>query len=167
MSAIQVVGDINAVKNAIAIISARLRESQHRDRSQYGRLHSSDQSFSLDDDFVSPPMSNPQRRSSIDGPTFGSQLSTSSRNNSFDGYPSNYNPMVDKSQPFPGEDLVFRILCPIDRVDSVIGQSNGIMELLQNEIGVDVKVTDPDVGSNEQIIIVSSDEVGYCQRIIH
>lgn len=155
---VQVVGDVNAVKNAIAIISARLRESQHRDRSQYGRLHSSDQSFSLDDDFVTSPMSNPQRRSSIDGPTFGSRLSASSRNNSFDGYPSDYNPMVDKSQPFLGEDLVFRILCPIDRVDSVIGQSNGIIELLQNEIGVDVKVTDPDVGSNEQIIIVSSDE---------
>jgi len=31
--------------------------------------------------------------------------------------------------------------------------------LLQNEIGVDVKVTDPVLGSNEQIIIISSEEV--------
>ena len=36
---LQVVGDVNAVKNAIAIISSRLRESQHRDRGHFhGRI---------------------------------------------------------------------------------------------------------------------------------
>jgi hypothetical protein len=45
------------------------------------------------------------------------------------------------------------------QVTSVVGEADGILELLQNEIGVDVKVTDPVLGSNEQIIIISSEEV--------
>lgn len=59
------------------------------------------------------------------------------------------------------EDLVFRILCPNDRVDSVVGESNGIMDILQNEIGVDVKVSEVVDGSDERIVIISSDEVLY------
>lgn len=68
-------------------------------------------------------------------------------------------PVNDNMMPFYGEDLVFRILCPIDKVDSVIGESNGIIELLRNDVGVDIKVSDPVTGSNEQILIISSEEV--------
>jgi len=57
------------------------------------------------------------------------------------------------------EDLVFRILCPVDKVDTVAGESDGIIELLQNEIGVDVKILNPVASSDEQVIIISSDEV--------
>nr|POF12052.1 rna-binding kh domain-containing protein rcf3 [Quercus suber] len=53
---------------------------------------------------------------------------------------------------------MFQILCPIDKVDSVVGEANGILELLRNEIGVDVKVTDLVVGLDEQIIIISLEE---------
>ncbi|KAL0005520.1 hypothetical protein SO802_013081 [Lithocarpus litseifolius] len=67
-------------------------------------------------------------------------------------------PMVYHVQPYYGEDIVFRILCPIDKVDSVVGEVDGILELLRNEIGVDVKVTDPVVDSDEPIIIISSEE---------
>ncbi|KAA8540061.1 hypothetical protein F0562_026753 [Nyssa sinensis] len=164
---VQVVGDMNAVKNAIAIISSRLRESQHRDRSHFhGRLHSPERFFPPDDDFI-PHMNNTPRRMSVDGATFGSRLSaglTSIRNNNYSSRPSGYPvesgaaPVADNAQLFPGEDLVFRILCPIDKVDCVVGESDGIIELLQNEIGVDVKVADPVAGSDEQIIIISSEE---------
>ncbi|KAE8727369.1 hypothetical protein F3Y22_tig00005465pilonHSYRG00118 [Hibiscus syriacus] len=159
---VQVVGDANAVKNAIAIISSRLRESQHRDRSNFhGRMHSPEW-FSPDDDYI-PPVNNTSRKSSMDG-SFGSRMSTMNyRGNNYSSRPSGFieagtAPMANGGQPLYGEDLVFRILCPIDKVDSVFGEPDGIVDLLQNEIGVDVKVADPVVGSDEQIITISSEE---------
>lgn len=155
----QVVGDINNVKNAISIISARLRESQHRDRSHFhGRLHSPDRFFP-DEDFIP----HPGRRPSIEGPRFSG---SNYRNNNYGPRSSSYAndagavPMPDSAQPYYGEDLVFRMLCPLDRIERVIGESEGIVELLQNEIGVDIKVADPVAGSDEQVIIIASDEVG-------
>lgn len=144
-----------------------MRESQHRDRSHFhGRLQSPERFFPPDDDFV-PHMNNAGRRSAMDGASFGSRLPASNnRGNSYGSRSSGYAnepgsaPMADNlQQPFYGEDLVFRILCPVDKVDSVVGESDGIIDLLQNEIGVDVKVTDPVAGSDERIIIISSEEV--------
>lgn len=160
----QVVGDVNAVKNALVIISSRLRESQHRDRSHFhGRVHSPERFFSPDDDYV-PHVTSGSRRSSVDGASFGSRGSnTNSRNNN---HPSlsyamepGAAPVVDDAQGFYGEELVFRILCPVEKVDLIIGESDGIVEFLQSEVGVDVKVTDPVGGSDEQIIIITSEEV--------
>ncbi|XP_039022873.1 RNA-binding KH domain-containing protein RCF3-like [Hibiscus syriacus] len=158
----QVVGDANAVKNAIAIISSRIRESQHRDRSNFhGRMHSLEW-FSPDDDYI-PPINNTSRKSSMDG-SFGSRMSTMNyRGNNYSSRPSGFieagtAPMADSGQALYGEDLVFRILCPIDKVDSVFGEPDGIIDLLQNEIGVDVKVADPVAGSDEKIITISSEE---------
>lgn len=162
---VQVVGEANCVKNAVATISSRLRESQHRDRSHFqGRLHSPERFFPHDDDYI-PHMNNTSRKSPMDGAAFGARLPTSNiRNNNYASRSSGFNiepgsgPMTDNVQPFYGEDLVFRILCPIDKVDLVVGDSDGIIELLQNEIGVDVKATDPVAGADEQIIIISSEE---------
>ncbi|KAJ6874581.1 RNA-binding KH domain-containing protein RCF3 [Populus alba x Populus x berolinensis] len=159
---VQVIGDVNAVKNAVAIISSRLRESQHRDRSHFhGRVQSPERF--LDDDYV-PHMNT--RRSSMDGPpSFGSRLSGPNyRNNNYSsrapGFPvdAGADPIADSAQPFYVEDLVFRILCPIDKVNRVVGESDGLADLLQNEIGVDVKVADPVSGSDEQIITICSEE---------
>lgn len=158
----QVVGDVLSVKSAISIISSRLRESQHRDRSHHqGRYHSEDRF--IEEDFM-PHMN---RRSSMDGPPYSSRMLSNSSNNRGNNYSSRSGGYMYESEGatrnenfHPSfEDLVFRILCPNDRVDSVVGESSGIMELLQNEIGVDVKVSDPVDGSDERIIIVLSDEV--------
>ncbi|XP_061996883.1 RNA-binding KH domain-containing protein RCF3 [Rosa rugosa] len=162
---VQVVGDPNNVKSAVEIISSRLRESQHRDRNNFhGRAHSPERFFPPDDDYI-PHMNNAGRKSSMDGAGFGSRLSgPNTRNNNYGSRSSGYMmepgsaPMDDNVQPFYGEDLVFRMLCPIDKVDLVVGESDGIIELLQNEIGVDVRATDRVAGADEQIIIISSEE---------
>ncbi|KAH7845929.1 hypothetical protein Vadar_007618 [Vaccinium darrowii] len=162
---VQVVGDMHAVKSAISIISSRLREDQHRDRTNFlGQLQSPEQFFPPDDDFI-PHMNNTPRRTSADG--FGPRSSgglSSGRSNNYNPRSSGYEiesgaaPSADNAQLFSGDKLVFQILCPIDKVDSVVGESDGIIELLQNKVGVDVKVADPVAGSNEQIIIISSEE---------
>lgn len=154
---VQVVGDANAVKNAMLIISSRLRESQHRDRSHFhGRLHSPERIFSLDDDDF-PHINKASHPSSIEGSSFGLRLSSSSTSLR-DNDPGAV-PVADVVQPSYSGKIVFRILCPINKVDSVIGDPDGIIGLLQNEIGVDIHVADHVAGSDEQIIIISSEEV--------
>ncbi|KAL3838060.1 hypothetical protein ACJIZ3_022651 [Penstemon smallii] len=157
---VQVVGDMNAVKNAMAIISSRLRESQHRDRSH---LHNpSPDRFFPNDDFHGN--NNTTRRSSAEGISFGSRSSTGSRSNNYSSRSSGYAmesgpaPVTENDQSFNGEGLVFRILCPAEKVINVVGGSDGIVDLLQNEIGVNVDVADPVAGSDEHTIIISSDE---------
>ncbi|CAN1250805.1 RNA-binding KH domain-containing protein RCF3 [Linum perenne] len=158
---VQVLGDANNVKSAIAIISSRLRESQHRDRNNVQvRIHSPERGFP-DDDYV-PHVNNAARRSSGDGHSFGPRSSgTNHRSNNYpsrmSGFGMDSGPAPDGVQSADVEELVFRILCPVDKLSRVIGE-NGILELLENEIGVDVKVSDPVSGSDEQIITISSEE---------
>lgn len=164
---VQVVGEINAVKKAVEIISSRLRESQHRDRGNFpGRPHSPERFVPPDDEFI-PHMNSTIRRTSENGSTFGSRLPagmSSGRSNNYSSSSSGYaiesgiSPANDNGQVMYVEDLVFRILCPVDKVDTVAGESDGIIELLQNEIGVDVKILNPVASSDEQVIIISSDE---------
>ncbi|XP_050387909.1 RNA-binding KH domain-containing protein RCF3 isoform X2 [Argentina anserina] len=163
---VQVVGDPNNVKAAVEVISSRLRESQHRDRGNnfHGRAHSPERFFPPDDDYI-PHMNNAGRKSSMDGSGYGSRLSgPNARNSNYGSRSSGYMiesgsaPMDDNVQPFYGEDLVFRMLCPVDKVDLVLGESDGIIDLLQNEIGVDVRATEPVAGADEQMIIISSEE---------
>jgi len=71
---LQVVGEINAVKKAVEIISSRLRESQHRDRGHFpGRPHSPERFVPPDDEFI-PHMNSTARRTSENGSAFGSRL---------------------------------------------------------------------------------------------
>ncbi|XP_074291726.1 RNA-binding KH domain-containing protein RCF3-like [Silene latifolia] len=155
---VQIVGDIEAVKDALSVVASRLRESQHRDRSNFQGRHHSDDRYEDDgyeDDF------GPSRR---DGSPYHSRsnsyrnrsTSFSSRSGGY-AYESQTASRTANDQTSFG-DLVFRILCPNDKVDSVVGSSSGILDLLQNEIGVDVKVSDPVDGSEERIITVFSDE---------
>ncbi|CAM8908977.1 unnamed protein product [Rhodiola kirilowii] len=160
---VQVVGDTNAVKSALAAIASRLRESQHRDRSQSnGRIQAPDQFYPPEDDF---PISNTSRRIPMDGPRHPSSpgmhgpRTNSSYGSHASGYPidSGASPMDDYEQGY-GEELVFQILCPIEKVECIVGERDGIVELLQEEIGVSVKVADPITGSDETIITISSNE---------
>lgn len=154
------VGDADAVKDAVEIISLRLRESQHRDRSPFP-----EQFLPLDDDFI-PQRSKKRSSASMDGDIYGSRLSTHLTSERSNYYSSRSGHAIESSTaPLPEnledyyEELVFRILCPVNKINVIVGESDGIMELLQNDIGVDVKVTDHIAGADEQIIIISSVEV--------
>lgn len=162
---VQVVGDSSAVKKAMAIISSRLKESLLRDRGSFrGRLHSPERFFPPDDDFIH--MSSAPFRSALEVPASGPRSSAgldTVRSNSYVSRPSGFasesaaTPIADHAQFF-GEEIVFRILCPNDKVESVMGESDGIIDILRGDVGVDVSVTDPVPGSAERIIIVSSEE---------
>ncbi|KAK4793412.1 hypothetical protein SAY86_023847 [Trapa natans] len=159
---VQVVGDANNVKSAIAIIASRLRESQHRDRYHFhGRAQYPDPPK---DEFI-PHGSNLMLCSSMEGNNLGSRIdSVNMRGSSNVSRPSGLLLEADstltaeKKQPFVREELIFQILCPTAKIDRVVNMTSGIINLLQNEIGVDVKIGDPIAGSEEQVITVFSDE---------
>ncbi|XP_020088381.1 RNA-binding KH domain-containing protein RCF3, partial [Ananas comosus] len=161
---VQIVGDGSCVKKAVAIISDRLKESMHRDRGPFrGRMHSPDGYFPPEEELLN----NGIRLSAAEEAELGSRYSAGPdrvRNNFYDAEPSGYafnsdgNPPNNHSETFPYEDLVFRILCPSNKADSFVGSSNGIMDMLRDDVGVDVMVSDPVAGSDERVIIITSKE---------
>lgn len=152
------------MKKALEIISSRLKESLHRERGSFrGRIHSPEGHFVPDEDFISN--SQPQSafgrgelvsRTSIGPARLRSSVYGPERNYVFE---SNADAMIDQPPSFSSDDIVFRILCPNDKVEAIIGLPNGISEMLRTEVGVDVRVTDSVEGSDERIIVITSDEV--------
>ncbi|KAG9447845.1 hypothetical protein H6P81_013973 [Aristolochia fimbriata] len=149
---VQVVGDGNAVKKALVIISSRLKEAMLRDRGSFrGRLHSPERYYPPDDD-LTPHVNNAR------SPLEGGHRSSSRYATSGYGFDSAATAVGEHAQSFSGEDLIFQILCPNNKVESVMGETEGIIGILRGEIGVDVRVSDPVLGSDECVITISSDE---------
>ncbi|KAH9311593.1 hypothetical protein KI387_026628, partial [Taxus chinensis] len=167
---VQVVGELNAVKKALRIISTRLKDNPPRERGQpppHGRMYSPEHRSAPDDD-VLPYGNTIARRSSLDGSVPGARSSVAfsgGRSSSHHPRASVYTPDVyephenDYEQSFYSEELVFRILCPNEKIGSIIGEGGGIIKRLREDIGVNIKVTDPVPGSEEIIIIISENEV--------
>ncbi|KAF3786460.1 Flowering locus K-like proteiny domain [Nymphaea thermarum] len=154
---VQVVGDATAVKKALENISSRLKENPLRDRGAFhGKLHSSDPQAFPDDD-LGPYINSGSARGHFDGS--GTRNSGYAlRPSGYGKYDSDANHIADNMEPFSSEEIVFQILCPCDRVDRIVDEDRGILALLRDEVGVNVKVADAVPGSHEQTIIITSDE---------
>lgn len=160
---VQIMGEGNCVKKAVTIISARLKESLHRDRGPFRRVHTQDDFFTPDDEFNSGSHHQPAMEG-LDSELRSSLGQSRARNGAYNSHPSEYtfdpdaDPMNEKQQLMPYEELVFRILCPNNKVENIMGASDGIIEMLRGDVGVDVRVNDPVPGSSESVIIISSEE---------
>ncbi|KAG8094473.1 hypothetical protein GUJ93_ZPchr0012g20832 [Zizania palustris] len=153
---VQVVGEGNCVKKAVAIITDRLKESLHRDRGPFrARMNSPEHRFPPDDEYFggAQPMSayeEPYGRPD----QFRNNASMEPPGYEFDSNGSKINDHPE----IPYEDIIFRILCPNDKANSLVGSRDGIMEMLQEEVGVDVRLSDSTAGSDERIVIITSRE---------
>jgi len=58
------------------------------------------------------------------------------------------------------DDAVFRILCPSQRIGSVIGKGGNIIKNLRQESGAKIKIADAILGVDERVIIISSPNLG-------
>lgn len=156
------------MKKAVAIISARLKESLHRDRGPFRRIQSQDDFPPPDDEFVRGPHHHLPMEG-LDSESRSSMVPSRARSGAYSSDPSGYafdsdaDHMNERPQLVPYEDLVFRILCPKNKVNNIMEASDGIIEILRGDIGVDVRVNDPVSGSSESVIIITSEEVSkYC-----
>ncbi|PWZ05198.1 RNA-binding KH domain-containing protein RCF3 [Zea mays] len=152
---VQVVGDGNCVKKAVAIITDRLKESLHRDRGPFrGRMNSPEPRISQEDDYLGVSQM----------PAYEESLGRSDqiRNNTSmepPGYEFDSNDgKVIEHPDILYDDIIFRILCPNDKVDNLVATNDGILEMLQADVGVDVRLSDIIAGSDERVVIITSRE---------
>eukprot|EP00271_Cylindrocystis_brebissonii_P015824 TRINITY_DN38860_c0_g1_i1.p1 TRINITY_DN38860_c0_g1~~TRINITY_DN38860_c0_g1_i1.p1 ORF type:complete len:571 (+),score=97.62 TRINITY_DN38860_c0_g1_i1:165-1877(+) len=55
-------------------------------------------------------------------------------------------------------EIVFRVLCPVQKIGSIIGRRGGIIKQLREETGAKMKIADPVAGCEERVIIISGNE---------
>ena len=144
------------MKKAIAVISSRLKESLHRDRGPFrGRPYSPERYLPPDDEFAHTLQHRPEEVDSGFRPR---------ARNSSSLYPSRSSAHPSELEGFPVsnhayEDVLFRIICPNDKVESLMDDSSGFLEMLHSDVGVDVHFTDAVPGSDERVLVVTSEEV--------
>eukprot|EP01018_Ginkgo_biloba_P029386 Gb_18830 [translate_table: standard] len=169
---LQIVGELNVVKKALRIISTRLKDSPPKERAQpplpHSSVYSPDRRAPPADAFI-PYQNSTSRRANLDGPVSGVRasvgfsrgsgpaLGSSSSGHTLSEGGSSH--LSDHGPSSSGEELVFRVLCPNKKIGSVIGRGGSIIKNLREEIGVKIKVTDSVPGSDDRIIIISSNEV--------
>ncbi|RZC61139.1 hypothetical protein C5167_022917 [Papaver somniferum] len=62
----------------------------------------------------------------------------------------------DFAIPSGEEETVYRLLCPIRKIGSVIGKGGGIIKAMREETGAKIKVDEAIAGSDERVIIIFS-----------
>ncbi|CAN8321455.1 unnamed protein product [Cochlearia groenlandica] len=78
-------------------------------------------------------------------------------------YPPPPNPIPEdvgpfNSRPVVEEEVAFRLLCPADKVGSLIGKGGAAVRALQNETGASIKILDPTHESEERIVVIFARE---------
>lgn len=156
--ALQVSGDVLVVKKALHAISSRLQENPPRDRVQ---------------SFVPPgptflPVGDYIPKDSFHNGGSGPLFGLGAGHLDGGGWPfGGGNIAVDRADNRRNKDgrdnaeneLVFRLLCPSDKIGSVIGKGGSIIHSLRKETGARIKIADAVPGSDERVIIVSALEV--------
>lgn len=56
------------------------------------------------------------------------------------------------------EEVVFKLLCQVDKVGSLIGKGGSIIRHLQNETGAFIKIVDAPPDSEERVVLISAQE---------
>lgn len=154
---LQVVGEGNCVKKAVAIISDRLKESLHRDRGPFrGRMNSPEHRFPQEDEYYGGA----QQMLAYEEPYGRPDQIRNNTSMEPPGYEFDSNGgKINDHTEILFDDIIFRILCPSDKVNSLVGTRDGLLEMLQEDVGVDIRLTDSLDGSDERIIIITSREV--------
>ncbi|CAM6118151.1 unnamed protein product [Calypogeia fissa] len=165
---VQIFGELSVVKKALHAISTRLKENPPRERpGMGGSLHSGGlYPPVLGGDTFLPPGN---LISGQGGPllSLGPSLSALGGGGGGGVFPFNSNSMpvlpesggshLGRHAPVD-EELVFRILCPNEKIGSVIGKGGSIIRTLREDTGARIKVADPKPGSDERVIVISANE---------
>lgn len=167
---VQIVGDLNVVKKALRMISTRLLENPPRERGQHffsGLNRSPNHHMMPPEEVMTPHRNSMSSHTSADG-HHRSLSSSFSRTEAGTGGHSGYLHRSHESgrgvsdaawqSPATSEELTFRILCPNNKIGSIMGRGGSIIRSLQEEIGVRIRVSDAVSGSDERVVIISSVE---------
>lgn len=181
---LEITGYLKVVKKALHIISTRLRDNPPKERAQppsHSAVYTPNNHPTPADTYV-PYQNTISRHANLDEPVPGmiSSIGFSRGSGPAIGPPSSghmFSPakgppssghlfsesggshVTDRGPSSSVEELVFRVLCPNKKIGSVIGKGGSIIKRMREEIGVNIRVTDSVPGSDDRIIIISSNEV--------
>lgn len=146
------------MKKALIAISSRLQENPPRERPQ--PFVPSGPTFLPVNDYLQKD----SFRSKGNGPLFGLGLGHLegggwTLNNGSLPLDRPNNRLNKEGRDVGENELVFRLLCPSDKIGSVIGKGGSIIHNLRKETGAHIKITDAVPGSDERIVVVSANEV--------
>ncbi|KMS97210.1 hypothetical protein BVRB_7g177620 [Beta vulgaris subsp. vulgaris] len=132
---IQIVGNFQAVKKALLSVSSCLQEHPRADMFQGANIASQTDSF-------------PHRGSHAADHHSRSFTTVSASEN-----------VGHNHRMIPEDDIIFRLLCPADKIGSLIGKGGSIVRSIQNETGASIKIGDPIApDSDERVVVVSAHE---------
>lgn len=162
---VQIVGDANAVKKALQLVSTQLFENPPRERHP-GASRSPSRGAFLSEDLNSPYQPALSSRGSYNAGQHQKNLPLSHSDygagaNAMGGlFHGSGTTHRDEKWDAPGsnEDLVFRILCPREKIGGIIGKGGSIVRSLEDDIGVSINVCGPVAGSDERVVMISSVE---------
>lgn len=155
---LQVSGDVSTLKKALLFISARLQENPPRDRPQSYAAPAP--AFVPVTDYLAKDSYRSKGTGHVFGlgpePLEGRSWTISSGNLSLDRQD---NRRSKEGRDSGENELVFRLLCPSDKIGSVIGKGGSIIHNLRKDTGARIKIANAVPGSDERVIIVSALEV--------
>ncbi|MCO5556697.1 hypothetical protein L7F22_010248 [Adiantum nelumboides] len=155
---VQIVGDANAAKKALHLISTQLFENPPRDRHP-GASRSPSRGAFLAEEMDSPHQlaltsqgsfssGQPPKNLQLPPPDYGA--AAGGKGGQFHG---SRNLLSDEKN-----ELVFRILCPREKIGGIIGKGGSIVRSLEDEIGVNINMCGSVAGSEERVVMISSVE---------
>lgn len=132
---IQITGNLQAVKKALLSVSNCLQEHPKADMLQGANIPGPMDSF-------------PQR----------GMHTTDHHSRGFMSPPGPEN-IGSNHRMVPEEDVIFRLLCPADKIGSLIGKGGSIVRVIQNETGALIKIGDAVAhDSDERVVVISARE---------
>eukprot|EP00250_Pteridium_aquilinum_P023021 c2606_g1_i1 orf=247-2235(+) len=161
---LQIVGDASAVKKAIRVVAERLYENPAQEQIQFSSLAppraAGGRAFSPEDIDIPPRnIANARRNADLHHQRhFASYSDMETSNSSYSRDVHSGTTDVGWPTRAVKDELVFRILCPNEKIGGIIGRGGNIIRGLQEDIGVRIKVLEPVPGSAERIIVIVSVE---------
>lgn len=151
VDALQIEGLGLGVKKALVAITGRLQDFLPPEKTRiYATRPLESESFPVQ------PVDLPLQRGPLLKPT-----PSNSVNQAWGGGPS-----VESETSRTQQEVVFKILCPNERVGSIIGKGGSIIKTLQNETGALITVGPTLADCEERVITISAMEVSLNSSII-
>ncbi|XP_057967697.1 KH domain-containing protein HEN4 [Malania oleifera] len=147
---IQITGNFPAVKKALLSVSSCLQDNSRVDVATSAAMKSSGAALhgtgmpALVDPF-------PQRNygASLQSTDYRSRVYSSTPGP--ENFVSNYRMAVE-------DEVVFRLLCQVDKVGSLIGKGGSVIRALQSETGASIKIADAAPDADERVVVISARE---------
>ncbi|KAG8368595.1 hypothetical protein BUALT_Bualt15G0061800 [Buddleja alternifolia] len=146
---VEIEGDVLAVKKALIAVTRRLQEFPLLDKARtFGTRPLEAESLPI------PTVDLPSQRSPILQP-----VPSNSINHAAIGGPSSLEKVPDMDSRTQQHEVVFKILCPSERVGGIIGKDGSIIKALQNETGASITIGPTLAECHERLITVTAMEI--------